>query len=462
MGLRDWFQRNFLSEREVTTYPLSFDQFLQQVLVYGGQMYQGGPLQTLKGTEVSVPGNFIGLVQGAYKSNGPIFACMLVRMLLFSEARFAFRKLMDGRPGELFGGSDGRNPANRDLQLLRRPWPRGTTVDLLKRAITDADLAGNFYCVRDNDRLRRLRPDWTKIVLNGDRDSYDAEIVGYMYQPGGPGKGRDPVSFVVEQVAHFAPIPDPVTPWVGMSWLNPVITEIEADTQATLHKSKFFSQGATPNMVITGLPATKEQFDRWITLFKEQHEGAENAYKNLFLSGGVDVKVVGADFKQLDFKLTQGAGETRIAAAAGVPPVIVGLSEGLQAATYSNYSQARRRFADGTMWPLWRNFCGSMATLVNEPADAELWIDATDIPFLREDEKDAAEVLFQKSQAIRTLTDGGYQPDLVIDAVTSGDLKRLKHTGLVPVQLQPPGVTEPSPNGNGKVPAEMTPMTGGN
>jgi phage portal protein BeeE len=53
--------------------------------------------------------------------------------------------------------------------------------------------------------------------------------------------------------------------------------------------------------------------------------------------------------------VTQGAGETRIAAAAGVPPVIVGLSEGLQAATYSNYSQARRRFADGTMRPLWRN-----------------------------------------------------------------------------------------------------------
>jgi hypothetical protein len=58
--------------------------------------------------------------------------------------------------------------------------------------------------------------------------------------------------------------------------------------------------------------------------------------------------------KQIDFKVTQGHGETRIAAAAGVPPIIVGLSEGLEAATYSNYGQARRRFADVTMRPLWR------------------------------------------------------------------------------------------------------------
>src|SRR6266540_799419 len=194
-----WNRRKREEQREVTTYPLSFDQFLQQVMVYGGTMYQGGPLQTLKGTEVSVSGNFAGLVQGAYKSNGPIFACMLVRMLLFSEARFAFRKLMDGRPGELFGGSDGRNPANRDLQLLRRPWPRGTSVDLLKRAITDADLAGNFYCARGDDRLRRLRPDWVTIVLSGDKDAYDAEIVGYLYHPGGRGKGREPQTFLVEE-----------------------------------------------------------------------------------------------------------------------------------------------------------------------------------------------------------------------------------------------------------------------
>ena len=72
------------------------------------------------------------------------------------------------------------------------------------------------------------------------------------------------------------------------------------------------------------------------------------------------MKTIGQSFEDLEVKATQGAGETRIAACAGVPPVIVGLSEGLSSATYSNYSQARRRLVDGTMRPLWRFFASAM------------------------------------------------------------------------------------------------------
>jgi hypothetical protein len=142
----------------------------------------------------------------------------------------------------------------------------------------------------------------------------------------------------------------------------------------------------------------------------------------------------------------QGAGETRIAAAAGVPPVIVGLSEGLQAATYSNYGQARRRFADNTMRPLWRNMAGSLETIVPPPTGARLWYDDRDIQALAEDKKDLAEVRALDAQQIRTLSDAGAEWDAVIDAVTTGDYTRLKgsHTGLYSVQLQPAGtVTAP-------------------
>jgi hypothetical protein len=138
--------------------------------------------------------------------------------------------------------------------------------------------------------------------------------------------------------------------------------------------------------------------------------GALNAYKTLYLGGGADVKVIGTDLKQIDFKVTQGAGETRIAAAAGVPPIIVGLSEGLESATYSNYGQARRRFADGTMRPLWRNAAGSLARIMEMPGDSELWYDDRDIPFLQEDMKDEAEIQQLQSAAIRQLVDAGFKP----------------------------------------------------
>jgi hypothetical protein len=178
------------------------------------------------------------------------------------------------------------------------------------------------------------------------------------------------VPLLREQVAHFAPIPDPSASYRGMSWLTPIVREIMADGAATTHKLKFFENGATPNLVVTlGDPSTstRRRSRSWVDVFEGDHEGVLNAYKTLYLANGASAEVVGANLRQLDFKNTQGAGETRIAAAAGVPPVIVGLSEGLQAATYSNYGQARRRFADGTIRPLWRNFAGSLATIINVP-----------------------------------------------------------------------------------------------
>jgi hypothetical protein len=141
----------------------------------------------------------------------------------------------------------------------------------------------------------------------------------------------------------------------------------------------------------------------------------------------------------VDMKQIQGAGETRIAAAAGVPPVIVGLSEGLQAATYSNYGQARRRFADNTMRPLWRNASGSLETLVRPPnAASRLWYDDRDIQALAEDKKDLAEVRQLEAQQIGRLLDAGFKAESVVDATMTGDWSQLQHSGLFSVQLQPP------------------------
>ena len=422
---------------------------LLQSMQYGGLNYglQMGGTPSQKAEPIE--GNFQGYVQGAYKTNGVVFACMAARQLLFSEARFQFRQLRNGRPGDLFG-----SPA---LGLLERPWTGATTGDLLTRAILDADLAGNFYGVRRGNMIRRLRPDWVTIVLGSKTGSeLDAEVIGYSYDPGGPASGEDPIVLFPEQVVHFAPYPDPLAKFRGMSWLSPILEEIVADRSTTTHKRNFFENGAQLGYVVTLDPDGKmnpEQFNKWVGTFKAGHEGTLNAYKTLFLAGGADVKTVGADLKQVDFKQVQGAGETRICAAARVPPIIVGVSEGLESATYSNYGQARRAFADLTMRPLWRNMAGSFARIIDVPASSELWFDDRDIPFLQEDLKDEAEIQQTQANAIRTLTDAGFTADSAVLAVTSGDLTLLVHSGLFSVQLQPPGSQQttlaPSGNGNG-------------
>lgn len=389
---------------------------------------------------------FEAFCRQAYSANGVVFAVSLARMLLFTEVRFRYRRLRSGRPGDLF--------SMPSLQVLERPWRNGTTGELLARMEQDVTLAGNFYCARrPSGMLRRLRPDWVTIVSGSPNRAgadptvdLDAQVIGYFYGP--PARPADTQFLPVAEVVHWSPIPDPKSVWRGMSWLTPVLREIDSDTAATAHKLEFFEHAATPNMVIKFDPAvTMQQVQQFQELFAEQHEGAGNAYKTLLLGGGADPVTVGSTMEQMDFKVTQGAGETRIAAAGGVPPVIVGLSEGLQAATYSNYGQARRKFADGWARPMWRSAAASLAPLVDVPADAELWYDDRDIPFLQEDQKDAADIRSVDAQTVKALIEAGYAPDAVITAVANDDLTLLagQHTGLLSVQLQEPGAA-PDPS----------------
>lgn len=432
---------------------LTFDQWLDY-FNFNGLAY---PVTTMGGNKQEEPGaDFLGYVNGLYKSNGIVFAVMATRMLLFAEARFQFQQMIKGRPGDLFG--------TKELQVLETPWPNGTTGDLLSRAIQDADLAGNWFARRDGDSIIRMRPDWMTIVAGSETgDVADAQPLGYIFQPGGPQSDAPELLLMVEEVAHFAPYPDPEARFRGMSWLTPVVREVMADGAATTHKLRFFENGATPNLVVQTGPGIKneEALDRFKAKFNANHEGLLNKFKTLFLTAGADAKVIGANLKDADFSNIQAAGETRIAAAGGVPPVIAGLMKGLESSTYSNYSQARRRLADGTMRPLWRNFAGSLAPLIRVPAGSRLWYDDRDIAFLREDEKDKAEIQQVTAATVSTLVTAGFEPESVLHAIGNDDLSLLVHSGLYSVQLQKPGTTVgdsgPAPVSDGANGSEVLP-----
>jgi phage portal protein BeeE len=444
-----WPQRQPVQERADPA--VSLEEYIYQLNQF---TYQGVTYTAAGDPQEEIGDHFEEMVRLAYKQNSVIFACVVARMLLFSEARFQFQRLRKGRPGELYG--------NETLGVLETPWPNGTEGDLLASMEVYNSLAGNWFGVRrPGPRLKVLRPDWVDIVIGqGGAWDVDSEVVGYAYTPGGRYSGNPPVHFDVSEVAHWAPFKDPAAEYRGMSWISAIIKEVMADKAATQHKLKFFENGATPNLIIKTSVADLAKFDAWVDSFREKYEGSANAYRTMFLGAGQDPMVVGANLQDVEFKATQGAGETRIAAAARIPPIIVGLSEGLQAATYSNYGQARRAFADSTMRPLWRTACGALAPVVGVPTDSRLWYDDRDIQFLKDDQKDAAEIFARKSSAIKTLVDAGFEPDTAVEAADSLDLTRLTHTGLTSVQLQADQLTQPEPAAsqdsagqNGNVPA---------
>jgi phage portal protein BeeE len=415
---------------------------------YNSIGYPLGLNQTLAGNRAAEISSSLPGYMDALQKCPPAFAAELVRALVLSQARFTFRNppWHPRTPRRTFG--------NADLGLLERPWRNATTGELVARMEWHAGLAGNAFVARRPDRLRVLRPDWTWILygsnLQPDNPSHalDGEVIAYIYTNGGNDYGYKPDILMPDEVAHWSPIPDPLNAGIGMSWLTPAIRDLQGDRLMSEYKIRYFENGATPNLVIKGLPAvTKPQFDELVDMMEERHAGSANAYRTLYLTQGADATVIGSNLNEIDFKSIVGAGETRISVLSRVPASLLGISEGLAGSSLNagNFAAARRSFADTWVYPSLQDIASSLAPLVNVPNDAELWFDVGDIPLLREDAKDAAEITQIQAGTIGNLVKEGFTPESAKAAVKGQDMALLIHSGLVSVQLQLPGAPVPAP-----------------
>lgn len=369
-----------------------------------------------------------------YGGNAAIFSVMDRRNSVFCEATFKYRQLSDKK---LFG--------NTSLAKLEQPWPDGTTGDLLARMLQDVDLAGNAYVRDAGDRLERLRPDWVTIISRVIFDEFGhelREVIGYAYDPiGDPGRSLE--FYTVEEVAHWAPKPDPLANFSGMSPMTPILREINADVRMSQFRDAFFENAATPNIVVRYNTELKPgTIERLLTMIDARHTGPANAFNSLVLDQGADLTIVGANMEGSAFNDLQAAGESRIAAAFGVPALIAGFREGMQASQIGEYQQAMRAFADMTMRPLWRSACAALAKLVEVPAGAQLWYDVTDVSALRQGEKDAADTMVQLGDAFNKFYMAGCEPQSIVAALVSGDMTLIKHNGRPSVQTLPASFPE--------------------
>jgi phage portal protein BeeE len=412
--------------------------------------------------EEHIGNDFEAYIQEAFKANGIVFACVVARQWVFSQGRFQWQAFTNnGRRGDFFG--------TPELDLLDRPWPGGTTASLLSRMEQDGSLAGNgYFTTADNDgklgraatgegrRIARMRPDWVTLVIgsrSGNPYALDSRVVGLLYEPPDHGQNTSARRLLLpNEVAHYAPIPDPAARFRGMSWLTPILREIEADIAATDHKASLMRNSAVSNLVVKFDKETGEdEYEEFVEEFTAQHTGSWNAYKTIFLMGGADIAPLTMNMKDLDFKNLQGGGETRVALASRVPAVLLGISEGLAGSSLNqgNYMAARRQFGDGAMRTLWDIGATALETLLTPPRRRVfLAFDGRDVPFLREDRGDAANIQHTLATTIQAYISAGYKPDAAVKAVRDEDLSALigQHTGMVSVQMQPiiPAVEPPA------------------
>jgi phage portal protein BeeE len=394
------------------------------------------------GVQYVVPGGNIGELTAMQAQRNPIvWACVTFRVLVFSEIRFLFQGWNAGKLGPKYG--------NADLGLLNTPWPQASTVDLLGRMEVDASMYGNSYWVKNAGQLVRLNPNRVTIATTDAIDPitgnpFGKRLIGYFLQDE---KGHIAATFLPDEICHYKPYPDPANEFRGASWLNALLPDVIADLDLTDYKHAFLQNAATPNLAVVFPPEIKrEAFDKFRDKMESAHTGPQSGFKTLYLGGGVDVKTVGSNFNDLAMQAVQSAGEVRIAAAAGVPPGLLGLAEALKGSTLNsgNYAATRRRFSDATLRPLWRSACSALSTIVKVPDGSRLWFDDSDVMFLQEDVTDTAAIRGENAKTVLTLIQAGYEPESVVEAVETGDFTVLKHTGLVSVQLQKAGPAVPA------------------
>lgn len=394
------------------------------------------------------PGDgFVSYIDSIHRRNPVVSAAAVSRALLISQLRFTWRNnQLSGTPGRQFGSSR--------LALLERPGAMKRTAFLHSMEM-HASYAGTAYPVVKDGRLFLLRPDWVTVMLGTNSDPVgdlnlppsDAEVVALVYQPEHAGRKGKPEAFLPGEFARWTPEPDPVYWWRGVSWVSSLVREIQIDGQVTQHQQKFFEHAATPNLVFIMDPAkTPDQVQAYADVVNEKHSGAMNKFKNMFLGGGTDVKVVGSDLDKLALKDVSGAFETRVSARSMVPAVILSIREGLggSALNSGNYGQTRRQWADKWYTPTADSLCEALEDIVQPEPSAELTWDRRRVTFLQEDEKDAADIASTQAVAMRQLVEAGYDPGTVVAAVTTGDMTKLQHTGVFSVQLQPPGGADPT------------------
>jgi hypothetical protein len=437
MRLLDALQRN-TGPSQAIEQRFGIDGYMQ--MMFDGNRYIVGASGS-KPDEVDT--NFVHRIQRIHNRHGVIAAAVATRALLVSQVRFRWRRV----DGSLYG--------TRDLLPLERPGSK-TRPELLASMEIDVSYSGTAVVARRDGELFRLSPDKVKFILASNSDPtwsgdvmippFDAKVMGVIYHPGvsqQTGESGQVEVFGPGEFAVWTPEPDPVFFWRGTSWVTSVVREMLIDGQVTDHESKFFEKAATPGLVFMMDPSrSPEEIKAYSDVVNDKFAGVANSYRNMFLGGATDVKVVGSAMSDLGLTELQGTFENRVAVRSRIPAVVLGTKESLSGSSLNagNYSAARRLLADGWFSPTADNLCASLESIVPPPGDGtELSYDPDRVLFLQEDQKDAADITNTKAAAMRQLVDGGFDPNSVVEAVMTGDMSKLIHTGNVSVQLRPPG-----------------------
>lgn len=224
------------------------------------------------------------------------------------------------------------------LDLLHEGNPIHSGMAIRKMSSIHRDLVGESFWLKDrgvllNGKTQRnmitqiwpIAPHWIMSTPTPMNEAYRVGFRGW--------QGWIPATEIV-----WFKDPDPAMPyWRGTGTSQALADEMETDEYAAKYIKSFFYNHARPDVIITpkgdNSSLNAAEMDRLETQWTNEHQGFWRAFKPLFSNRPIDVKVLEANFRQLQMKDLRTHIRDICLQVWGVSPEILGVIENSNRAT---------------------------------------------------------------------------------------------------------------------------------
>tara|TARA_Y100001963_G_scaffold1759_1_gene2474 strand:- start:1238 stop:3403 length:2166 start_codon:yes stop_codon:yes gene_type:complete len=287
------------------------------------------------------PGTDTQNLQTQAMRSAVVYACLRELCTSITEPRFTVLLDTDSEPIE----APESNPIRR---LLARPNDSQDIYDLLEDIIVSYYLTGNCFLHKERSAsgtlqsVRLLRTDRIEI-----KSSPDEGIVAYKYTLNGVDYYLAP-----GDVSHLK-FPNPMNDLYGYSPLQAAASALNLDLAQTAYAQSFMRNQATPAGLLTVKKRLNNEDEanrirtRWRSTF-----GGANRFSVAVLDEDATFQQLGSKLGDIALEELRNTVESRLCGVMGVPPILVSTVLGLDRATYSNYSEARKTYMNETVQSL--------------------------------------------------------------------------------------------------------------
>ena len=258
----------------------------------------------------------------------------------------------------IFKGEEKVAPNFELYSVFRKPNDYTSRYELVEQTLINFKLYGEaFWFLNLNEfgiirEIYVLHPMYMKHVQ---KDQY-SPISGWIY--------NNKIPMKLEQVIHFK-THNPYGGVRGLSLLDTVLTDLQADKEASTYNKSFFKNGTRVNGMIEldkEMSATVEEMRRVLAEFKKEHQGSTAAYKVGILSPGMKYTEYGQTMRDMEYIGGRDSIRDRILIVLGVHKSVIGVTDKIDRAT-----------ADVALKSLWSITLKPDCVRIQEKLNAELF-----------------------------------------------------------------------------------------